>query len=158
MTVPDWTARASCRDYDPELWFPNQGEHAEAAKAICRRCPAITECARYAIESGADYGVFAGVRVSSDEGRMMLRRLGGVPARKVGLGACRGCARPLRDRKTRACDAPGTVRLRADAKCDTCWGTWAQVSDATRRDRAEAERIRKRRNTEAWRAREAASS
>ena len=58
----DWRHRAVCRDEDPELFFPigNTGPalmQIEEAKAVCRRCPVMSECLAWALESGQDAGL-----------------------------------------------------------------------------------------------------
>jgi WhiB family transcriptional regulator, redox-sensing transcriptional regulator len=73
----DWRHRAICRDEDPELFFPvgNSGpallQQAEA-KTVCRRCPVVSDCLTWAIESGQDAGVWGGM--SEDERRALKRR------------------------------------------------------------------------------------
>lgn len=59
----DWRDRAACPDYDPELWFPHPGQDdvAEQAKAICRRCPVVDDCLRWALDTGQSYGVWGGL-------------------------------------------------------------------------------------------------
>jgi len=53
----DWRHRAICRDEDPELFFP-VGTSGPAllqiaeAKTVCRRCPVVSECLTWALESG----------------------------------------------------------------------------------------------------------
>jgi WhiB family transcriptional regulator, redox-sensing transcriptional regulator len=42
------------------------------AKTVCRRCPVVTECLAWALESGQDAGVWGGM--SEDERRALLRR------------------------------------------------------------------------------------
>jgi WhiB family redox-sensing transcriptional regulator len=72
-----WRHRAACRGEDPELFFavgttgPALLQIAEA-KTVCRRCPVITECLTYALESGQDAGVYGGM--SEDERRKLKRR------------------------------------------------------------------------------------
>jgi WhiB family redox-sensing transcriptional regulator len=63
----DWRHRAVCRTEDPELFFPisNSG-HANLlqiaeAKTVCRRCPVVTQCLTWALESGQDAGVWGGM-------------------------------------------------------------------------------------------------
>ena len=73
----DWRHRAICRDEDPELFFPvgTSGPallQIAAAKAVCRRCPVVTECLTWALESGQDAGVWGGM--SEDERRALKRR------------------------------------------------------------------------------------
>ncbi|MDL5157156.1 WhiB family transcriptional regulator [Actinomycetospora sp. OC33-EN08] len=72
----DWRNDAACRDEDPELFFPI-GTSGPAltqiaqAKAVCRRCPAMSECLTWALESGQDAGVWGGA--DEDERRAMKR-------------------------------------------------------------------------------------
>ncbi|MFJ4329120.1 WhiB family transcriptional regulator [Streptomyces tricolor] len=74
----DWRHRASCRDEDPELFFPigTTGPallQIEEAKAVCRkRCPVIEQCLTWALESGQDDGVWGGL--SEDERRALKLR------------------------------------------------------------------------------------
>ena len=72
----DWRHRAACREYDPETWFPvgNSGpalEQENEAKAICRTCPVISGCLRWALDTGQDAGIWGGL--SEDERRQMRR-------------------------------------------------------------------------------------
>ncbi|HEY9523415.1 MAG TPA: WhiB family transcriptional regulator [Thermopolyspora sp.] len=73
----DWRHRAACRDVDPELFFPigNTGPallQIEEAKEVCRRCPVMESCLKWALESGQDAGVWGGL--SEDERRALKRR------------------------------------------------------------------------------------
>lgn len=73
----DWRHRALCRDEDPELFFPigTAGPAAvqvEQAKVVCRRCPVVTECLTWALETGQDAGVWGAT--SEDERRALARR------------------------------------------------------------------------------------
>ena len=59
----DWRHHALCRDEDPELFFPigTTGPAAvqvEEAKVVCRRCPVVSDCLTWALESGQDSGVW----------------------------------------------------------------------------------------------------
>lgn len=69
-----WQAEAECRTLPPELFFPagRTGpamQLAEAAKAVCARCPVADACLRYALETNQEYGVWGGT--SEDERREM---------------------------------------------------------------------------------------
>lgn len=46
----DWRHQAACCDHDPELWFSGKPYEQAAALAICRSCPVIGECRRFADE------------------------------------------------------------------------------------------------------------
>jgi WhiB family redox-sensing transcriptional regulator len=75
----DWRFDASCRDVDPEIFFPVSAkpEFAREALAICATCPVREQCLSWALEIGAD-GVWGG---TTDEQRRDLRRGLDVPAR-----------------------------------------------------------------------------
>ena len=71
-----WRANASCRDTDPELFFPvgTTGlalDQIASAKAVCFSCPAQDPCLEYALLTNQDSGVWGG---SSEEERRHLRR------------------------------------------------------------------------------------
>jgi len=64
-----WTAQASCRGTDPDLFFPRRGDRSSVrkAKAICADCPVRARClwARMSDEtygggSNDDVGVWGG--------------------------------------------------------------------------------------------------
>jgi WhiB family redox-sensing transcriptional regulator len=78
----DWRDRARCLDEDPDLFFPigTSGPalaQAAAAKAMCRRCPVITQCLDWALANYQDAGVWGG---TTEEERREMRR-SGVAAR-----------------------------------------------------------------------------
>lgn len=83
--MTDWRAGAICRTEDPELFFPVGEEHTTGrgasgpvqmqnaeAKAVCRRCPVVSECLAWAIESGQDFGVWGAT--TAQERRAFKRR------------------------------------------------------------------------------------
>src|SRR5688572_23326385 len=77
LNLMDWRHRAACLDEDPELFFPigNTGPallQIDEAKAVCRRCPVVDTCLKWAIETGQDAGVWGGL--SEDERRALKRR------------------------------------------------------------------------------------
>ncbi|MGA4867258.1 WhiB family transcriptional regulator [Streptomyces lavendulocolor] len=82
----NWRERSACREEDPELFFPigNTGPallQVEEAKAVCRRCPVMEICLRWALEHGEDGGVWGGL--SEDERRAMKRRAARQRARNA---------------------------------------------------------------------------
>lgn len=71
-----WRAHASCRDTDPDLFFPvgSTGlaiEQIEEAKTVCMGCSAQIPCLEFALIANQDTGVWGG---SSEEERRDLRR------------------------------------------------------------------------------------
>jgi WhiB family redox-sensing transcriptional regulator len=56
-----WMHFAACLDVDPELFFPPRGGSGQAAKRICEGCTVRDECLRYALDTGAEFGIWAGL-------------------------------------------------------------------------------------------------
>lgn len=74
--LPAWRAKAACLEEDPELFFPSGTtgaalEQAERAKAVCRRCPVLTQCRNWAVKTNQQDGVWGGL---SEDERHALRR------------------------------------------------------------------------------------
>jgi len=72
----DWRNDASCRDVDPDLFFPigTTGiaiEQVDAAKRICSGCVVREPCLEFALASNQDAGVWGGL--TEDERRTLKR-------------------------------------------------------------------------------------
>lgn len=68
----DWVAQAGCRDRDPdEFTGEDITESAlQAARAVCWGCPVMRQCAGYAREIEATWGLWAGhLRTPRSPGR-----------------------------------------------------------------------------------------
>lgn len=64
MRIPThWQARAVCRDYDPEMFFPDPSDTVgqREAKAVCARCPVRVECLTEADRRHEQYGIWGGL-------------------------------------------------------------------------------------------------
>jgi WhiB family redox-sensing transcriptional regulator len=77
LASDEWRGRASCRDTNPDLFFPvgTTGpaiEQIEAAKAVCRECEVQVQCLEYALQTNQDSGIWGG---ASEEERRKLRKL-----------------------------------------------------------------------------------
>ncbi len=57
----DWTADSVCREVDPDLWFPEQGQNAAWAKRICGSCPVTDQCLEAALARDERFGVWGGL-------------------------------------------------------------------------------------------------
>ncbi len=68
----EWQDRARCRDHDVDIFFPEDGGSARAAKRICALCQVRLECLDYALRRAEPEGVWGGLTV---EERRRLRRL-----------------------------------------------------------------------------------
>lgn len=66
-----WEDFARCREYDPEIFFPDKGDSSKEAKRICAKCPVRIQCLNYALRYGVRYGVWGGL--SDRERRRLLR-------------------------------------------------------------------------------------
>ena len=71
-----WRDVASCRDTDPDLFFPigTTGpalEQIESAKAVCRACPALEPCLEFALATNQESGVWG---ATSEEERRRMRK------------------------------------------------------------------------------------
>ncbi len=75
---PAWQTLAACRGMGPARFFPELGESAEPARAVCEGCGVLPECRDYAMtsESGAA-GIWAG---TSERDRRQLKRASAVTA------------------------------------------------------------------------------
>jgi WhiB family redox-sensing transcriptional regulator len=71
MWIADWTARAACKDTDPDELFV-QGAAQNRAKLICRGCVVRTECLADALDNRIEFGVWGGM--TERERRALLRR------------------------------------------------------------------------------------
>jgi WhiB family redox-sensing transcriptional regulator len=74
--LDDWRHRASCRDTDPDLFFPigTTGpalDQIEAAKIVCRLCEAREECLEFALATNQESGVWG---ATSEEERRRMRK------------------------------------------------------------------------------------
>lgn len=56
---PDWKLDGSCREVDPDLWFPIRERDAMPAVLICRGCSVKDECLAYGL-AHREHGVWGG--------------------------------------------------------------------------------------------------
>lgn len=116
------TRPVPCRDGDPRLWFAEDPEDLELAKAHCRTCPLRAACLAGAIERREPCGVWGGEIF--DRGRILAvkRRRGRPNTDRAGRGA--GATGPAR----KAAPARKAMPVRKAAPA------WTDVP--TRKDRA----------------------
>lgn len=63
-TIPapgPWISRAACANEPTDLFFPENGEGTELAKAICGGCPVRGECIGYAVAIPSLDGIWGGL-------------------------------------------------------------------------------------------------
>jgi len=85
-TESDWTARAACRDTDPDELFV-QGAAQNRAKTRCFGCVVRTECLADALDNRVEFGVWGGM--TERERRALLRRRPDVASWRVLLETAR---------------------------------------------------------------------
>lgn len=71
-----WAGAALCHQVGPDMgdaWFPNSGDQAPGAKAVCGRCPVRDECLQYALDLNIKEGIWGGL---NERERRKLRREG----------------------------------------------------------------------------------
>ena len=56
----DWRRQAVCAQTDPEAFFPDKGGSSRDAKAVCARCPVISECLEFALAHDERFGIWGG--------------------------------------------------------------------------------------------------
>lgn len=50
---PSWMRDALCAEHPEVSWFPERGEPAAPAKALCQQCLVKAECRSWAVDQGA---------------------------------------------------------------------------------------------------------
>jgi len=84
---PQFEAKASCADYNPEWWFPlevggkskawSHTPEANKAREICKDCPALMECRNYALAYSGLAGIWGGL--DHQERTKLQEKLGITP-------------------------------------------------------------------------------
>ena len=79
----DWRREAACASQDPELFFPigTAGpavRQTEQAKQICGGCPVRMACLEWALNTGADHGVWGGLSELESQSLRRRRRRSGA--------------------------------------------------------------------------------
>ncbi len=74
LEQPSWRDQALCKGFDPDVFFPDEGDTAAIAyaKSICQGCPVIEECLTYAVEMNQTEGIWGGT--TKQERRRLRRR------------------------------------------------------------------------------------
>lgn len=71
MSAHDWHHRAACKGERTILFFVNDPEAQDEAKAVCRRCPVQQRCLDTAMARGERHGIWGGM---NPEERQRLKR------------------------------------------------------------------------------------
>lgn len=78
---PTHTPPEACASVDPEVMFPEDedGEAADEARDVCRRCPVRALCLEAAIDSRQPYGIWGGLNTRERETERRRRYRRGTP-------------------------------------------------------------------------------
>lgn len=84
-----WRRNASCKDTDPELFFPigTTGQaliQISEAKTVCDECTVRNKCLDFALETNQDWGIWGG---KSEDERRDIRRIRAAERRNARLMA-----------------------------------------------------------------------
>lgn len=66
-----WRDDAACASADPDLWFPEPGDAAWKARAICAGCPVLGPCREDALAHNDQHGIQGGLTIAQ---RQRIRR------------------------------------------------------------------------------------
>ena len=76
----DWT-NANCIGTDVEAFYPDKGENAREAVAVCRRCEIVNECFEYGLKREL-HGVWGGTLPAE---RRLHRSRRGMPVEQINV-------------------------------------------------------------------------
>ena len=76
----DWT-KANCIGTDSEAFYPEKGEKAKEAVAVCNRCEIINECFEYGLKREV-HGVWGGTLPGE---RRLHRSRRGMPVEQIDI-------------------------------------------------------------------------
>lgn len=68
-----WRAEAVCRGTNPDLWYPEAGQHSLTARIACGECVVKPDCLQYALDTNEKHGIWGGV---SERQRRRIRGMG----------------------------------------------------------------------------------
>ena len=81
VAPPRWMKDARCAsaEYDPDDWFPQQGEpdyeeKKKRALSVCRRCPVQVQCLRHAMKTETEIWGIRGNRTQHSRARLRTGR------------------------------------------------------------------------------------
>lgn len=61
------TTTTPCSGPDRDRWFSGVRSQIDACREACSHCPILRECAQAALDTGAEYGVWATVALTGRE-------------------------------------------------------------------------------------------
>ncbi len=68
-----WREHALCKEMDPEIFYPPQGQNEAYLKAFCSRCPVQEQCLEFALKMNDPWGIWGGL-TSIERARIAAHR------------------------------------------------------------------------------------
>lgn len=110
-----WRDRGACRGMNPDMFFPERGDDARDAKAVCARCPVTADCLEWALTAPEKDGIWGGTS-GKDRKKMRFTPLC-ARCREVRVGVngsyCEDCRRAVRRVQNATATAGYKARKRA---------------------------------------------
>lgn len=72
MSDTVWRSKGACQGLDAEIFYPDNDELADVAKAICDECQVRIACLNHALDNREHQGVWGGA--TAKERRRLLRQ------------------------------------------------------------------------------------
>lgn len=113
----DWKDAAACRDRDPRIFFPEEGDRAgeELALSICAECPVTDVCLEYAAENRIEDGIWGG-KLEWERARRRRRPRPATELRVYDPARCPSCQKKA-----------WVVTERRSFRCLGCRITWPRA-------------------------------
>jgi WhiB family redox-sensing transcriptional regulator len=67
-----WRSKGACQGLDPDIFYPDNDDHADVAKAVCDECQVRIACLNHALDNREHQGVWGGA--TARERRRLLRQ------------------------------------------------------------------------------------
>lgn len=112
--MTDWTL-AACLDADPDVMFPDKGEHPNPAKRVCGQCPIIVDCLEHALTQAEGFGVWGATTAKE---RTKIALIGGYPAPHI--SSVPGLYHRQREAQCGTHSGYVTHRARGEEPCGDC--------------------------------------
>jgi WhiB family redox-sensing transcriptional regulator len=115
----EWQDDALCLEHQAVSFFPERGEPAARAKAVCARCLVRVDCLKYALELQVEHGIWGGL---SPQERAQAQRQGltATEALAAAPGQLRRPARP-KPQRARCTTCDGVLPIgRTKSECASC--------------------------------------
>lgn len=137
--VDDWRNRGTCRNFEPEAWFPDsKSARSLDARETCASCPVREQCAQFAADTESA-GIWAGFHLPHERDKLNryldMARAGRVSAEpeQRPVEHCQECGCEMYRRRDRAHRRPGQRVYGGHGKCGNCYQNWLRGTEPSER-------------------------